>query len=368
MRSRVLSLAVSAAAVAMLVLAFCAAEFGLRRLRRPGPGLARFLFLSELNRSRWDYLDADGLIAELEVLPEHLAPRRDFMDGPEPNRPPFDRVPARFQVRTNSLGFRDKEFRRAKRPGVKRVFLLGDSIAWGKGVAAEERFSALLGRSLGARVEIFNLGAQGCTSRCMARILDRYMDYEPDLVVLQASSNDLDLAIWRRTKNGLAHRAARGSHALRARSRLLLYLSYATSGNPTPEQWRDLERGAEEDYGDDLARLFSACERRGAPVVLLQFPLSDGRRFAAYAQRACRARPEVCRAEVFADLPAGAAGTEDDFVALTARQMDIAVESLEPVFPYRRFFFDIVHPNAEANRIVARQLEEALLRPGLLEL
>lgn len=365
----------SAAAVALLAAAFGAAELHLRRIRRPGPGPARFLFLSELNQSRWDYLDAEGITVAEEVRLDEMKPHQDYVAGPEPGRPPFDRVPTRFRVRTNSHGFRDKEFRLLKRPGVKRVFLLGDSVAWGKGVAADERFGDLLAKSLGARVEILNLAAQGCTTHCMALFLERFLEYQPDLVVLQASSNDLDLAVWRRTSEALGPRLVRAIHALRARSRLLLYLSYAAAGNPTPAHWLDWERGAQEDYGDDLARLFAVCERRGMPVVLLQFPLADGRRFTAYVERACRARPKVCREAVRADLehPARWIGPgldveasrgEDDFVAKTAKQMGVAVEALDPVLPYRRYFFDIVHPNALANRIVARQLEEVLLRPS----
>src|SRR5512142_748591 len=45
---------------------------------------------------------------------------------------------------TNGWGFRDREFSAARRPGVSRVLVLGDSFAEAAEVEANERFSARL--------------------------------------------------------------------------------------------------------------------------------------------------------------------------------------------------------------------------------
>jgi hypothetical protein len=57
----------------------------------------------------------------------------------------------------NGLGFRDREIP-DKQPERYRIAVVGDSIAWGQGLAAHERFSDRLGESLGARYEVFSGG------------------------------------------------------------------------------------------------------------------------------------------------------------------------------------------------------------------
>ena len=52
----------------------------------------------------------------------------DFYDRPELFRPPFDRVPESYLVRTNPDGFRERKFPKHSRQ--KSIVILGDSVGF----------------------------------------------------------------------------------------------------------------------------------------------------------------------------------------------------------------------------------------------
>ncbi len=370
--------ALALASCVVFAAAFGAAELYLRRERHPSPDFARFLFRAELNRSRWDKLDADAAVARVEVGPEDLQPHRDYLAEPEEDRPPFDQVPTTVHIRTNALGFRDDEFTRAKRPGVKRIVVLGDSVSWGRGVSVGQRYPDLLEKSLGPGAEVYDMAIKGCTSRCMATMFEKFKDEAPDLLVIQASSNDVDLMKWRNTRRGLGPRLARAVNSLASRSRLILQLAFWAAGGQSSQGWLQAQRDAEQEYMKDLESVFSACESRHVPVVLLELPLADGRFFAPYVEKRCHAHPVACRLEVVADFEHAdrwlaadsrqGANAPEDFVVRTARNIGLEDGALNSLFPYRRYFYDIVHPNELGHRLVARQLESALRRSRLIPL
>ena len=66
-----------------------------------------------------------------------------------------------YLVRVNASGFRcNHDFRREKRPGVRRILLFGDSYAAGEGVSNGQRYSDLL-ESQVPNVEVYNFGLPG---------------------------------------------------------------------------------------------------------------------------------------------------------------------------------------------------------------
>lgn len=97
-------------------------------------------------------------------------------------------------VRTNSYGFREDEYPLARRPGVKRVVVLGDSYTFGTGVAFKETYAKRLEAELnrGAeRYEVINFGVPGyntvlelATWREVARA------FEPDFLIIGYVLND----------------------------------------------------------------------------------------------------------------------------------------------------------------------------------
>jgi lysophospholipase L1-like esterase len=96
-------------------------------------------------------------------------------------------------ARTNSLGWRDAEFRVERTPGVRRLIALGDSFTWGAGVDYGERWTEKL-EGLTPDLEVLNLGvnAFGCDQEL--RLLETQgLAFAPDFVVLTVFlGNDFD--------------------------------------------------------------------------------------------------------------------------------------------------------------------------------
>jgi len=90
-----------------------------------------------------------------------------------------------IEVINNSQGLRDREYSLARRPGVPRVAVIGDSFAWGPGVNVEQRFDGLLEQDHFPGTEFINFGvvAYG-TDQCYLTMKERVPAYDPDLVVL----------------------------------------------------------------------------------------------------------------------------------------------------------------------------------------
>ena len=86
------------------------------------------------------------------------------------------------EIHLNRLGFRDREIP-DKQPERYRIAVVGDSIAWGQGLAARERFSDRLGESLGPRYEVFNFGEPGAHDHMEQ--LAKCLSVSPDFVLLQ---------------------------------------------------------------------------------------------------------------------------------------------------------------------------------------
>jgi hypothetical protein len=98
-----------------------------------------------------------------------------------------------YLIRTNSLGLRERDVAKAKKPGTKRVLIIGDSIAYGTGVDAEWRFSDFLSRALGDGFEVVNAGVCGWgTDQELLFYETRGRALEPDIVILSFTmANDV---------------------------------------------------------------------------------------------------------------------------------------------------------------------------------
>jgi lysophospholipase L1-like esterase len=181
-------------------------------------------------------------------------------------------------VAANSWGFRGPEFTLARPPGTVRVVVVGDSITWGQGVAADETFWAELERELrpdlrgrGLDLEVIPLAV------CGSRLVDNVIRLEvlgqrlqPDLVVVQYFPNDLeDRPEFRR--RDVLDELGRQSSLLRAvrmvRERDAFWDQLAARNDPTSRAWRQYEAAA---------RALGEWRRRnGIPVLVPAFPPSD---------------------------------------------------------------------------------------------
>jgi lysophospholipase L1-like esterase len=96
---------------------------------------------------------------------------------------------------TNSLGYRDREHDVAKRPGVRRVIVIGDSLAMGLWIERiEDIFPVKLEAYLhqaGHAAEVMNFGVVGYnTLQEVATLRAKGLAYEPDVVVVAYCLND----------------------------------------------------------------------------------------------------------------------------------------------------------------------------------
>lgn len=95
-------------------------------------------------------------------------------------------------IQTNSLGLREREVA-AKKRGVRRILVIGDSAVFGSGLEAEDRFSDVLGRALADRVEVINAGIPGWGNDQELLFYEHTLRLlEPDVVVLTITAyNDV---------------------------------------------------------------------------------------------------------------------------------------------------------------------------------
>lgn len=92
---------------------------------------------------------------------------------------------------TNSHGFRDRERRYEKPPGVARVAVLGDSVTLGRGIPLEQTHPAVLEELLGPGVEVLNFGVGGYNTGQEVEIYARRgRRYDPDLLIVAYVLND----------------------------------------------------------------------------------------------------------------------------------------------------------------------------------
>ena len=99
------------------------------------------------------------------------------------------------RVENNSFGFREREIPE-KADNTPRVMVLGDSLTWGVGLSAEERFTSLtekiLKQSTGfERSQVLNFGAPAASTVSEARVLEKFVKtISPDVIVVGFCVND----------------------------------------------------------------------------------------------------------------------------------------------------------------------------------
>ncbi len=118
------------------------------------------------------------------------------------HRPAVDVKLMGVPVKTNSHGFRDNEYNPEKASDTFRILMLGDSLTFGWGVRAENRFSDLLEKYLNqelgpegryAKIEIINTGIGNYNTSQEVSLLKRiYSQWKPDTVMINYFINDAE--------------------------------------------------------------------------------------------------------------------------------------------------------------------------------
>ena len=111
---------------------------------------------------------------------------------------PDSSVRGEVEYRVNSQGFRGPDVPIKKPRGVRRVVVLGDSIAFGYWVAEEDALAAQLQSLLGevggeGPIEVLSFGVPGYNlDQEVETLRTRALVYEPDVVVVAFCLNDLE--------------------------------------------------------------------------------------------------------------------------------------------------------------------------------
>ena len=113
----------------------------------------------------------------------------DYHDPLHAKHPKRFWVPRPGTRQVNADGFRGPRGERPKPRDLLRVIVLGDSVAFGIGVAEDDTFPALLASLISAatagRSEVLNLGVNGYNAYLESALFaDIGASYEPDLVLL----------------------------------------------------------------------------------------------------------------------------------------------------------------------------------------
>ncbi len=95
------------------------------------------------------------------------------------------------RIKTNSYGFRDAEYPLSRRPGMKRVVVIGDSYTWGWGVEQEEVFCKVAEREI-KNTEFLNLGHNAYGTAQQYLLFKKLgIRFSPDLTVVAFFYNDI---------------------------------------------------------------------------------------------------------------------------------------------------------------------------------
>ena len=200
----------------------------------------------------------------------------------------------RRNIALNSLGYRDVEHAEPKPEGVRRLLVIGDSYAFGWGVARAgdrfgERLATLLDSATGTRWEAVNISKSDRHTLQQGELLQAGLRYHPDLVVLLYVFNDIDyLSASHGTKpltpRNVLSEAPRNLLERLHPLRLLYWNSYLAQGlyvrvralswrftpySPSRDLYAD--SGALATHVRDLSLLVSEARDRGTVMAIVPF-------------------------------------------------------------------------------------------------
>lgn len=380
----------SAYAAVFLLCVACGTELALR-FSPARPRLEGFL---RMHRGMWEHFLAaptgnpllppfvvfadTGLddAARLRRIAEHARlPRSAVLNAPDFLRPIAEAERTTFQVRTNSLGFRDPERRKQKPPRTFRVICLGAYVTFGHAVEDDEAFPRVLEKRLnaqrgsGVRFEVWNAGRQASPAvHGLALLETELFDYRPDLLVLEygfvdkATVADQFTPVALRLPDGPAARSAfralRFAADLATRSYLLAAAAQRLQQAYAP---RNISR-----WMRTMRRIIAAARERGIPVILLDQLGSLGPPKPLFEKLASGPGLRYCSLDrAFQDFPpspeqirewrdAGGWSSEwEDFTRIEGLPRGPFMSPLS----YAPYLTNFYHPNRWGQRAVARMLE-----------
>ncbi len=169
----------------------------------------------------------------------------------------------------NSKGLRDREYEWEKPSGTKRILVLGDSFAWGYGVADSEIFTEVLERELAGGEpswQVLNSGVSGWgTDQEYLFLNSEGFRYSPDIVILAF------FCVNDPKNNGHSEQYGLRKPVFRSTD-----LDLANVPVPKPGE-SSVDISTTESPADVtlaiIRRMADDCESRGVPLVVLKFGL-----------------------------------------------------------------------------------------------
>jgi len=332
---------------------------------------------------------AGEVLSRAVNLPDRVNgfPRRLYVATDDPHvaymlRPGLTTMVRGIPVHVNAFGLRGPDISLTAAPGVHRVLALGDSATFGDRLPVEDAFPAVLERDLaarsGARWEVLNSGVQGYNTECELGFLRAYgLPLRPETVVVGFNLNDFDyapvigpLGILTRDQS---LRVSTWSPANVSEFYLALRWLVITRGHflgadpTTPASFTPVP-------GDRFAafdRAISAYRKRyyAQPTDGRWQVLVDSLHGLADVARANGLRLVVA---IIPDGDQFEGGAAPPFVPQTKLLGICADAGLDCVDLWSAFaaaggatlYFDIMHPNGEGQRVIARVLADRLLAGG----
>lgn len=350
----------------------------------PGRRLARVLLLLALAVAVFWTLGeivtrAFDLVDRLNGFPRKLFAATDEPDLGYRLRAGIDTEARGVHVVTNSLGLRGPDVTREPAPGTSRVLVLGDSVAFGFRLEQHETFPVLLEQELeqrdGGSWEVLNSGVEGYnTVNELAFLRSSLVDLQPQAIVLVFNLNDYDHGPVMGPLGVLtldqSQRVGSDSLALRSEFWLLLRWLVATQGRV----WLGQGPAATATPAPGDTSPFNPFDRFVSLLRKKYYAQPDDMRWQRMVD-ALRDMAALCRERsirlVIAIVPdgdqIGVASpdlTPQRKLAEVCRTLALDCIDLQPSFaadPHPLLYLDIMHPNADGQRIMARDVARHML-------
>ena len=313
---------------------------------------------------------------------------------------PSPRAPGTMVVRQEKLKhFRPQEFPLKKAPGTLRIVIMGGSSVY----LLEEELPVLkknLSDSLADRydnVEIINAGGISYGSHRLVILIQEFLQYEPDMVLLYTGHNELgeveqrDLVSLRLFNTQKAMSRSALVRFVRDRiidiyvARLRREREKGRRGNEEPLcAWRfvispeDIERRMKA-FRDNLSFIIGECKKQNVPLIIGSVPsnllmvsetlgkreVRDLYKQEKYDQALALARRSLVEAEARYQ----ASDVENGIIRALAKEYDVPLADVEAAvieaephqFPGETLFMDHCHLNAEGNVILRQTYEELVI-------
>jgi lysophospholipase L1-like esterase len=264
-----------------------------------------------------------------------------------------------WEIRTNSARMRGPEFDAEKAPGTLRIVSIGDSSAFGWGVAEEHTYARLLERHLnerqakdGRRFEVLNAGVPGYTSFQGLGYLRRdLLELEPDVVLTYFGLNDLTGARFYSDREQVLQTESAAAYLLK-RSRIYQVMWKLLRGSSTEERFDNYFTAADHfrvppgEYRENLREMQRLMEERSGRTFFIRPTWRSTKDDQLYAHAYWL--PEAT------DLLDGLSPVVDAYTALKDRKVEASV-----------LLMDIAHPTERGHALIAEAIYLSLVNHGI---